>query len=689
MRCLAGLTFQDRYATNRDDLVSGFYRPCYENSATYDRAVGYFRSSVLLLAAEPVARFALAGGRIRLVCSPELTEDDIDAVGTGYQWREQAGAALRRIIGEALGDAAGRPAVEFLATLVAAGCLDVRIAFRPGRLGIFHDKVGLFADRDGHVVSFTGSSNETFQGWDARGNHESFDVFMSWGADARRVGAHQQYFERLWNGQEAGVETVPFPDVARERLVAVANEQGIEAAYAAVDRARGEPRKMPRPHQVEALAAWERNGRRGILEHATASGKTITAITAIREWVAARRPTLVLVPSALLLAQWGRELRTELADLDIGLLFVGTGNERWRQRYALEGFTGPEGGPRVVVAMLQTAGSEQFLRRVQGGEHLLVVIDEVHRAGAPQSSRVFEIAAGARLGLSATPRRFGDPEGTARLLGYFGGVVHSFTLEDAMAAGQLCRYIYHVHPVELDQDEASRWRDLSARIRREVARSRRDEGGGIVPSEALKQLLIKRARILKQAAAKTPLAVRVVCDNFQPGDRWLVYCDDKQQLHSIVEALRVAGLPVDEYHSAMAGDQKQTMSYFTTTSGVLVAIRCLDEGVDIPAVDHALILASSRNPREFIQRRGRLLRLAEGKHFAEIHDAIVVPPTEGEEPDDVAIVRGELARARTFAQSASNDSVRFAIGRIAREHGLDLEGRVAVAGFEEEEDGNE
>jgi superfamily II DNA or RNA helicase len=182
------------------------------------------------------------------------------------------------------------------------------------------------------------------------------------------------------------------------------------------------------------------------------------------------------------------------------------------------------------------------------------------------------------------------------------------------------------------------------------------------------------------------LAVKVLKDNFEPGQRWLVYCDDRDQSAQVLSSLRKAGLPADEYHAQIAGDKEATLAHFSTLGGVLVAIKMLDEGVDIPAIDRALILASSRNPREFIQRRGRVLRVAPGKYFAEIHDALVMPPPGDEEPEDVAILKGELARAAQFAASANNEAVKFQLRKLALDRGIDPDEMAMAGGLEDEEE---
>jgi superfamily II DNA or RNA helicase len=238
--------------------------------------------------------------------------------------------------------------------------------------------------------------------------------------------------------------------------------------------------------------------------------------------------------------------------------------------------------------------------------------------------------------------------------------------------------------VSLDEDEQEQWSLLTAEIGKRLARNGRDDANPIV-DDATRLLLIQRARIVKRAAQKIPLAIDVVRRALRPGQRWIVYCEDRDQLVAVRAGLVGAGIPlVFEYHSAMAGDSASTLRMFEHQGGVTVAIRCLDEGVDIPTVSHALILASSRNPREFIQRRGRVLRRADGKPLAYVHDAIVVPRDIAEDTPNLSMVRGELARAIEFGQSAVNPDAVTELRTIAIEFGIEWH-QLTDEGFESDD----
>lgn len=684
---LTDIEWVDRYATGRDDLVKSFYDPALQATQIYDRATGYFRSSFYSLTRDTVAAFALRGGRIRLICSPELDEADVEALQRGESARQASDDALRQELARILAHPHAASGAEILAALYAHESLEIRLAVPVGS-GIFHDKFGVFTDARGARVSFSGSVNETWHAWHPYGNHESFEVFTSWGREAQRPAAHALHFEQIWSNRTEGLEVVAPSDEALAELRKRAQRNPVEILEQATERTRSNRPRLLMDHQRQALRAWHNAGRCGILKHATGSGKTITALEAIREHLWAGGAALVLVPSILLVEQWDEEINRNLSDLDIAVLHAGGGHTEWRSR--LRAFTSSRGNPRLTIATIATASSDDFLQRIEGGGHLLVVADEVHRMGAPQAAHALRINTGPRLGLSATPERAGDPMGTDRIMSYFGGVVPpEFTLADAVAAGRLCRYDYHIHPVSLTSEEQDQWEVLSAEIQKLAARAEGDDPPNLSSMDPyLKHLLIKRARIAKGAAQKASCIARVLEREYKIGDRWLIYCDNTDQLTDVRRELADRGISSMPYHASMKSDRDATLKRFERDGGIVVAIKCLDEGIDIPAVSHALIAASSRNPREFIQRRGRVLRVHEGKTRAVVHDLVVNPPTVSEGDPFRSLILGELARAEEFADHAENESAAIAIRKIAITHGVDPE-TLRDGGYEEEEEADD
>lgn len=684
---LSVLNLKTEYRSLKEDPVAEFYRPCLQHSILYKRAAGYFRSTIYNVIGSSVIEFARRGGKIRLICSPELSEGDIDSIALGYARKSEI--IEERLIQEIetlLASSNAAYNTRILATLISVGALDIKIAIRSDKKGLYHEKIGIFEDGIGNSVSFKGSANETWSGWHFQGNIESIEVFCSWrhGLEAERVKRHTEHFDTLWSENDEDIEVFSFPSNAVAHLKKVAFED-LEVVDANRNSTKTK-RRTPLPHQVAAIDEWLSRGGRGIFEHATGSGKTFTALMAIRQHIEQGNVALVLVPSRLLLDQWADEIKLELSEA--ALLLAGGGNNTWKKPHRLDAMTSPDTvhGGRIVLATMQTASMPQFRDQVHAGKHLLLVADEVHQIGSRKNSKILSLDAGYRLGLSATPIRYGDPEGTQKIFDYFEGIVPPpISLTDAIKAGRLVSYEYFPHPLNLTADEAEEWRVYTDRISKEIARQKPDENGNRILSERAKMMLIQRARIAKKAKSKIELACSVLKSSFQNGQSWLVYCEDADQLAEVLIRLRAEGMDPVEYHSNMEGDRAATMSWFRFFGGILVSIRCLDEGVDIPDVSHALILASSQNPRQFIQRRGRVLRRAPFKQLAVLHDAIVVPISAESEPEQISLLRSELLRAIEFAGHAINKGGSAELRDIAMSMGLDPDD-LQDSGIEDEED---
>ncbi|BBH65303.1 DNA-repair protein [Actinoplanes sp. OR16] len=708
MKRLRDFNFEESYDKGENDLAEEFYLPCMRSATQYDRISGYFSSAVFSIAWPALKEFVNAGGRMRIICSPVFSEGDLTGLREGQEAleNEELSKALVAELRILLNGDRSRKPTRVLAGLIASGVIDIRLALMNESASasdrrMFHDKVGIFRDSSNDSVGFRGSMNETYLGLAADGNLESIDVFTSWTGerDGRRLDKAQNRFQSLWDDEAPGVRVRHLSDAAKKLI----REAGSEDWEVLVDeviaesaiRAKTSGAARPlRDHQVQALAAWQLNGRQGLLEHATGSGKTYTAINAIRSVIEDSGKVLVLVPSALLLTQWQRELNQYLSDLNPQILLAGDGHDDWRRRELLRPWTAPGDGCRITLATIATASSEAFRARVHSHQRLLVVADEAHRLGSPQARNLLTLDAGWRLGLSATPRRAGDSEGSAAILEYFGGILHPpYSLTDAIRDRVLTPYTYHPHPVPLTPAEQDEYDEISRRIRRESGR-RGDALDDLEANERLRRLAIARARVLKRAAGKVDMARRVLLEHWQDGQRWLVYCDGLAQLQQVRSTLAAAGLPTLEYHSGMAGDREATLAELELNGGIVVSIRCLDEGIDLPAVTHALILASSRNPREFIQRRGRILRRYPGKTIARLHDAITTPsfatnsPAEGLEYRPRAsdrLLAGELGRVLDFAHGAANPQALTQVEQICIQHGV----RVAASGVADAADGVE
>lgn len=704
---LSNHKFQPDYNKAYDNIAEEFYLPCMRAASFYDRVSGYFGSTIYIIAWEALKEFVSNGGKMRIICSPYLSDEDQAAIKEGYSSKTDAVLlqAIQKEIDEMFASDYLSTPSRALACLIGNGVIDIKIAV-PGNVDnpdikrLFHDKIGTFKDSAGNVVGFRGPMNETFKGLSSDGNLESIDVFPNWedSKDAQRCLRMQEYFEALWEKNVPGVSVYDFPDAAHKILQVKAKGKNwqelvdeVTAQISVADRWKPDKShkgKKPRDHQIKALTAWEQHGRRGIFEHATGSGKTFTAMCAIRDALDKHEPVLVLVPSADLLKQWHNELQENICGIKVDYLLCGDGNNQWKQNGLLSTWTQKTTGRnQIVIATMDTASNDQFLSGVTQGQHLMLVADEVHRLGSPKRRKIFALDTGARLGLSATPIRYGDPEGTEAIMDYFGGIVPPvFSLEDAIRTRVLTPYFYYPVKFYLTQDEQDRWDELTEEIKKLVGRysGKEKDFSKAMKNPRIQMKLIARARIIKEAAGKKQLALKVIRDHFSPGQRWIIYCDNKNQLTDVLTELLAAGYDAYEYHSEMAGDRKQTLEYFSINGGILVSIRCLDEGVDIPETTHALILASSKNPREFIQRRGRILRRSDGKHFAYLFDTVVMPHKAHDASDkSVSIIEAELARAIQFGEWAENPACITDLKLISIDYGIDtLSGK---GGYEEDD----
>lgn len=681
---LTSINFLTEYRTGSSDPITEFYAPCLQNSVRYKRSVGYFRSTIYLIVAQSTLEFAKNGGKIDLICSPDLSEVDIAAIDQGYKDKNKV--ISDKLISEfdsLIHDDKLYAPTRILATLISLDMINIKIALRRNGNGIYHEKIGLFIDGYGNKLSFIGSANETYNAWSHDGNFESIEVFCAWRSehDSERCIRHEHNFDNLWSGENPEAETINFPEAARLHLCKQSSNT-LEELQQEIDIAGSLGKRKPLPHQTEAIKGWIANGKRGVLEHATGSGKTFTAIEAAKIHLKSELPVLILVPSKLLLKQWEVEIKSELPGISVTL--IGAGNNRWKEKGRLTRITSNiPVGPRVIIATMQTAATDYFLKEIFQGNHLMVIADEVHQIGSTHNSNCLSIESGPRLGLSATPKRYGDPEGTAIIFDYFGKIVMpKVTLLDALKSGRLVNYEYFPHPVYLTPEESDAWRLLTRKISFELSRNNKEDTIRNISQKA-KMLILERSRIAKKADRKISLATKVIKENFINGQSWLVYCEDSSQLNLVKSDLFKVGINAIEYHTNMQGDQSSTLNWFKEFGGVLISIKCLDEGVDIPSISHAVILASSQNPRQFIQRRGRVLRKSPNKNLAVIHDAIVVPFDLDSEPEQASLLKAELQRAIEFSNSAINKSAGAKLRGIALDLGINLN-EIIEDGLEED-----
>ena len=681
---LIQLKLQLSYRTGRGDMVKDLFVPCLEQSDLYRRAAGYFTSFGLGLAARGIASLASRKGTMRLVASPHLEAGDVEALRAAT---ERPQDILRSIAARSMTEieeAILKDRLNALAWLAASGCLEIRLALRlddDGRIarGIFHEKTGIFSDEDGDHIAFSGSSNETAGGLVE--NFESVDVFRSWKDPDRRVAQKIEDFDALWENTTPGLQVIDFTSAGCELLEYFRDPnrpppgfmQSIVRDGALNDHFGPPPGFDLRGYQGDAIRAWSRANGKGILAMATGSGKTLTALV-LASKVAAKNSPLVLIvvcPFINLCNQWIREMAT----FNLRPVACYEGRQRW-ETLLEEGYQRLGAGLSKVHAIVTTNATFQsdvfqtrILSRV-GSFHHLLIADECHYLGAESIQKMLPDEIQLRLGLSATPERHHDPVGTQAIVDYFGGVVFEFSLAKAIADGRLCPYRYCPHLVTLTDQEAKEYAEITAKLGRMMGGKDQKEEVG----QAAMRLLIRRARLLASAQNKLEVLDRVLSSLPERPKKALFYCGDGRTTDTIadeeVRQIQAVSRLLGEKHGLRVRNftfrestQEREEILRDLSSGFLdgvVAIRCLDEGIDVPDLGMGFLLASSTNPRQFVQRRGRLLRHAPGKKRAIIHDFIIQPPDFGGTLDDDAFnmerkfFQRELTRITEFCQTAEN-----------------------------------
>ncbi|ELZ20838.1 type III restriction protein res subunit [Halosimplex carlsbadense 2-9-1] len=433
----------------------------------------------------------------------------------------------------------------------------------------------------------------------------------------------------------------------------------------------------PRPYQQRAIRAWFEADCSGIFRMATGTGKTVTALQAASQVAASAESGFLLVitvPYQHLVDQWAEEIRDFGGDPVYGY----DSRQKWQPRLEREllELNRTARDTTVLVTTHQTLSKQathQTLARAK--VPIMLVGDEVHHLGAPHRQQALLLDADLRLGLSATPDRWYDDAGTEALTEYFCGTVFEYGLEEAIAAGALCEYYYIPHIVELTDEELEVFEQLTTEIGQQWPNS--DEGDlnvNLDDHPKLKHLLFERARLIGTAENKLDLLTELL-ERQSNSQYTLVYCSDgstglesnsgRRHVDATTEALRtdcefsVSRFTAQESRS----EREQILNQFEQgDTEILTAIRCLDEGIDVPATRTAYVLASTTNPRQYVQRRGRILRNHPGKEVAVIHDFITVPDAdthpeflaEGRQRSDQSLIEKELTRALTFAKGARN-----------------------------------
>lgn len=700
------LNIKNEYRSFQDNIVFDFYIPTLKYAVKYDRAVGYFSSTALIDITRGIGTLIKNNGKIRLVVSPKLSKEDIESIRIGYKNRED-------LIQNCLLNDFNREfdkefdffemkRLNLLAYLISNHFLEIKIALiqHSNSFGMFHEKLGIIEDVEGNVIAFSGSLNETSNAFSH--NYEAIDVFKSWTADWERVNSKQSVFESIWDDKINGISTVNFPHALRDKLLEYRsddldlcsdideNEYYYLKSLTVGNKARKEP-SFPtkfklRDYQKKAIEQWEKNNFQGIFNMATGTGKTYTSLAAathLSQLQNYRLAIIVVCPYQHLVEQWVKNIKDFNLNPIVG--YSSSKQKTWKKRLQthIEAFNlGIKENFCFVTtnASFATTYVQDQIKKIE--QDYLLIIDEAHNFGANKLYSKLPSNAKFRIALSATIQRHNDVEGTESLMNYFGETCINYTLEMAIRNGMLTPYYYYPVLVYLTKEELNEYQLLTSKIGK---LTHINKNGNSTYSDSVKMLLLKRAKLIAGAANKLQELEKTILP-YKDASHTLIYCgattindleynefspddDEKRQIDAVVNLLgNTLNMKVSKFTSEETAIERETIKNNFVNGNhlqALVAIRCLDEGVDIPSIKRAFILASSTNPKEYIQRRGRVLRNCSDKEYAEIYDFITLPMkleeignySEKEINSIKSLLFREIERMRDFTKSAENSSV--------------------------------
>ncbi len=683
------------YKTNKNDIVQEFYVPILKESVLYKRAVGFFSSAALIELSKGISGLIKNGGKIKFIVSPLLSEEDVEAIQRGYDEREIIKRSLLREFKEPQTDSEAER-LNWLAYLIANGYLEIKVAFTsPSKAtGMYHEKIGILYDEKYNKIAFTGSMNETINAF--HNNYESIVVFNSAiDEDIQRVNDLERDFDSLWAGREENITVLEFPQVVKEKLLAYKkdtvefslDQTELEHCLEGTNRAPGIP-LIPigvrlHDYQEDAIDEWAKKNYCGIFDMATGTGKTFTGLgAAARLFKDKEKAAIIIVcPYQHLVEQWVEDILKFNMLPTIG--YSASKQTDWKKRLQNDIMDFKLGVIKSFCFVTTNATfSSEFVQKQLNklGKNTLLLVDEAHNFGATNLRLTLNPKFEYRLALSATLNRHGDAEGTQALYDYFGDKCIEYGLERAIRENKLTPYYYYPCVVYLTENELEKYRDISKRIAKQCHKGK---SGNLEITELGKRLMIERSRIVAGAFNKVDL-LKDLMQDYRDDTHILVYCgaarnadfssdlsepdtEGERQIVSVSKMLgNELGMKVTHFTSSeSAVEREQIKEQFANADPyqAIVAIKCLDEGVNIPSIKTAFILASSTNPKEYIQRRGRVLRKAPNKPFAKIYDFITLPtPLDYVNGDsevarlDLGLVKREIVRMKEFGEISKNPS---------------------------------
>lgn len=699
------------YRTGSENEPVKFYLDALCNSKNFDLLLGYFSSAAINVLSLGFASFLYNGGKMRVVVNNILSQDDRDAIKAGIHGDVNAESFdLSDITQLKLTlDEYGKHFFECLAWLISKERIELVIIRPKGKEGISHFKNGVFYD-DNDYVGFSASCN--FTAFGLLENLERLEIFLGWENKRSTIFTTgiKRDFDEIFLGKSDKVEylgidqiqvaiknefgnktieelLITEKELTKKKSIFLSNHKTQKSLSKLIDQIEGiqnQPRfpysEGPREYQITAYLKWNENGNQGIFAMATGTGKTITSLNCLLELYRQTNSykAVITVPTTALLEQW----KEECLKFNFKNIITVSSKEKWNEKLSF--FNTASRLTEISFVIIVTYAS--FSRaKFQSNFKLLpkdtlLIADEVHNLGAASLLKLLPgIHLRKRIGLSATPTRKYDIEGNTSIDRFFNDAspfVYSYSMKDALSVGWLCKYKYFPHVVYLTEQELNDY----IKISKQLLKYFDSKTGRYKECQEVDILLLKRKRIIHKAVNKKIIFKQIIQDEFRSKGNLkysLIYVpeglepdyskideyeEDEDEYRLINEYTKIVkdideSIMVKQYTSQSQDRNEIIKEFEKGVVHVLTSMKCLDEGVDVPRSELAVFCSSTGNPRQFIQRRGRVLRLHKDKIFAVIHDLVVVPrifSDQGNYEMERNLLKKELERVVDFSELSVN-----------------------------------
>ena len=664
------LNLKDRYKNGYDNIGKDLIGACLSECRLYRRGTAYFSSSALMSWSAAMDHVINDKVKIEIICSPVISDRHLVEILKGSITPDQRKKTIQQLadnivltaVGFGMNSERRDYRSQLLSYLIAIGQLEFRFAIpknyefpdeKSDDRNLYHVKVGYFVFEDDSIVAFEGSINESDSAYQY--NTESAQVFKSWlDEDLRRVNNLVLDVNTDWSKENPHIEVFNLSKEAIEKIgkLSPSERPRKPKPVIAPEPEVPKPASGLRPYQEEALNAWKENDYKGILAMATGTGKTKTSIEALTRFLnrTDRGLAVITVPYLELARQWVQEL----GEKGIATVSVYDSQENWSlsveniiQAHLVS--SDSKAQLPVLVCVNKSFRDDKFqnlLKRLSGKPgSRMIIVDECHHFNRQNQIDYLPTSFRFRLGLSATPYEFDEEKYLER---YFGEIVFEFKLSEAIKQEYLCPYTYHPIFIEFTENEAARYLEIIKKVTNNKDLDSYGELDHLL--ETMVSKLTKLEDVLKENSSKT-------FSLFYCGEGYVEFENGERirQVDSLTMLLQKLGWRVGRITSAdTPSERRATIANLRAQNiDAIASMRILDEGIDIPDCRRAFILASQRQERQGIQRRGRVLRKSPGKESAELFDFILVGPKLTNQDLDKLYNR-EMKRARMFASDALN-----------------------------------